>query len=156
MRFNETFSYVIKYKKGKDNIMVDVLSRRYALIATPNARFLGFECIKDLYSNNNDFTNVYEASEKATLGIFYMFDGCLFKENKLCVPNSFVHEFLMCKAHRGGLVGHFGMIKTLEVLYKHFFWPKCDVERVCDRYIMCRQFKSMVVPQWVIYSFFYN
>jgi len=53
-------------------------------------------------------------------------------------------------------VGHFGMIKTLEVLYKHFFWPKCDVERVCDRYSMYRQFKSMVLLQWVIYSFFCN
>jgi hypothetical protein len=31
VEFIETFSYVIKYKQGKEKIMVDALSRRYVL-----------------------------------------------------------------------------------------------------------------------------
>ncbi|WVZ97848.1 LOW QUALITY PROTEIN: hypothetical protein U9M48_043357 [Paspalum notatum var. saurae] len=36
------------------------------------------------------------------------------------------------EAHGGGLMGHFGVKKTTEVLTAHFFWPKLkwDIERV--------------------------
>ena len=39
MEFIETFPYVIKYKQGKENIVADALSRRYALINTLHFRF---------------------------------------------------------------------------------------------------------------------
>jgi hypothetical protein len=43
-----TFPYVIKHKKGKENIMANALSRRYVLLSTLDARFLRFEHIKEL------------------------------------------------------------------------------------------------------------
>ena len=54
----------------------------------------------------------------------------------------------MREAHGGGLMGHFGVRKTWEVLNEHFFWPKMkrDVERVCSRCIACRKAKSRVLP----------
>jgi hypothetical protein len=52
---------VIKYKEGKENIVVDALSRRYVLLSTLDTRFLGFEHIKELYKDDTDFTNVYNA-----------------------------------------------------------------------------------------------
>jgi hypothetical protein len=39
---------VIKYKQGKENIVADALSCRYVLLSTLDARFLGFEHIKEL------------------------------------------------------------------------------------------------------------
>jgi len=45
VEFIVTFLYVIKYKQRKENIMVDALSRRYVLLSTLDARFLGFEHI---------------------------------------------------------------------------------------------------------------
>ncbi|CAA7045407.1 unnamed protein product [Microthlaspi erraticum] len=67
VEFIETFPYVIKYKKGKDNVVADALSRR--------------------------------------------------------------------EAHGGGLMGHFGVAKTLQVMRYHFDWPHMirDVERICSR-----------------------
>ena len=41
--------------------MVDALSRRYALLSTLNAKLLGFEYIKELYVDDLDFTNVFNA-----------------------------------------------------------------------------------------------
>jgi len=79
---------------------------------------------------------------------FFRHDGFLFKENKLCVPNCSICELLVSKAHEGGLMGHFGFAKTLDVLRKHFYWPnmKRDVQIICDRCITYRQAKSRVMP----------
>ena len=45
VEFIETFPYVIRYKLGKENVVVDALSRRYVLIFTLDAKLLGFEHI---------------------------------------------------------------------------------------------------------------
>ena len=57
-------------------------------------------------------------------------------------------ELLVREVHGGGLMGHFGVRKTLDVLHEYFFWPKMkrDVERACARCITCRQAKSRVLP----------
>jgi hypothetical protein len=76
---------VIKYKQGKENIVVDALSRRYVLLSTLDARFLGLEHIKELYKDDGDFANVYNACETSAFGKFYRLDGYLFKESRVCV-----------------------------------------------------------------------
>ena len=38
------------------------------------------------------------------------------------VPNSSICELLVREAHGGGLMGHFGVRKTLDVLHEHFFF----------------------------------
>ena len=35
-----------------------------------------------------------------------------------------MRELLVCEAYRGRLMGHFGIVKTLDVLHEHFYWPK--------------------------------
>ena len=52
--FLESIPYVIRYKQGKENIMADALSRRYALLNTLNAKLMGFLHIKDLYVYDHD------------------------------------------------------------------------------------------------------
>ena len=54
----------------------------------------------------------------------------------------------MREAHSGGLMGHFGVKKTLDMLHKHFYWPKMrrHVERIHSTRIACRKAKSKVLP----------
>ena len=146
--FIESFPYVIKYKQGKDNIVADALSQRYALLSTLDAKLLGFEHIKELYVNDQDFGNVFNACEKGAFGKFYRHNDFLFKESKLCVPQSSMRKLLVKEAHEGGLMGHFGIAKTLDVLHEHFFWPnmKHDVEKYCANCITCLQAKSKAKP----------
>ena len=49
MDFLEPFPYVIKYKQGKENVVVDAFSRRYVLLSTLDAKLLSFEQINELY-----------------------------------------------------------------------------------------------------------
>ena len=88
--------------------------------------------------------NIYGAS----IGKFYMLEGYLFKENKLCVPHCSMTEFLVRETHNEGLMGYFGNRKTLDTLNEHFIWPriKTDIERICSRCIPCRKAKSKVLP----------
>jgi hypothetical protein len=124
VEFIENFPYVIKYKQGKENIVADALSRRDVLLHTMNTRLLGFEYVKELYDNDSDFAEIYNTCGHSASGKFYLMDGFLFKENGLCVPDSSLRELLVREAHGGGLMGHFGVAKTLDVLHEHFYWPK--------------------------------
>jgi hypothetical protein len=106
---------------------------------------LGFEYIKELYLDDHDFGAIYDTWKVSAKDKYFRHDRFLFKENKLCVPNCSLRELLM---HGGGLMGHFGITKTLKVLHEYFYWPnkKRDVQRMCDRCITCRQAKSRVMP----------
>jgi hypothetical protein len=48
----------------------------------------------------------------------------------------------------GGLMGHFGVKKTEDVLATHFFWPKMrrDVERYVSRCMTCNKAKFRLNP----------
>ena len=37
------------------------------------------------------------------------------------VPTSFLRELLVLEAHGSGLMGHFGVAKTLNVLHEYFY-----------------------------------
>jgi hypothetical protein len=40
IEFIESFSYIIKHKKGKDNVIADALSRRYTMLSQLNHKYL--------------------------------------------------------------------------------------------------------------------
>jgi hypothetical protein len=56
-----------------------------------------------------------------TCNKFVFNDGFVFRANKLCIPDSSVRLLLLQEAHGGGLMGHFGVKKTEDVLVAHFF-----------------------------------
>nr|XP_027088637.1 uncharacterized protein LOC113709988 [Coffea arabica] len=66
--FVESFSYVIKYKAGKSNVVADALSRRYSLLTSLDAKLLGFELIKELYTQDSDFGELYTSCKRTGQG----------------------------------------------------------------------------------------
>ena len=110
------FPSVIRYKQGKENVVADALSRRYVLLSTLDAKLLGFKQSKELYATNHDFCEEYKSCEKSANGRYFRHDGFLFRETKLCVPNCSMRELLVRESHGGGLMGHFGIAKTLAIL----------------------------------------
>lgn len=55
IEYIETFTYVINYKKGKENVVADALSRRFVLVNNFVSRIMGFEILKRFYSMDRDF-----------------------------------------------------------------------------------------------------
>lgn len=131
--------------------MVDAaLYRRYTLISTLNVRLLGFEHLKELYAKDVDFLIVRRGvlvldCEKGGSGKFYLFDGFLFKEGRLCVPRTSIREPLGKKAH--GV--WWGILQLLGILQEHFYWPKMKRygENFCSNCVPCKKAKSTVLPQ---------
>ena len=147
----ESFSYVIKYKKGQVNVVVDALSRRYALIFMLNARLMGFEQVKYQYANYSNFVNVIVECAKGACDGFFMHEGYLFKIGGMCIPSGSLQELLVREAYGGGLSGHFGEKKTYELLKEHFFWTIMlkDVHKVIERCVEC--YMPLPIPKqpWI-------
>ncbi|XP_071918726.1 uncharacterized protein [Coffea arabica] len=129
--FIDSFTFVIKYRIGKTNVVADALSRRYALITTLDAKLLGFEFLKDLYATDSDFGEIFVSLPRHSHEHYFISQGFLYYKDKLSIPKSSMRTLLVRKAHGGGLMGHFGIAKTLMILQEHFFWPRMrsDVER---------------------------
>jgi hypothetical protein len=72
-----------------------------------------------------DFKDAYEyCREGRTWSKYVLQDGLLYYANKLCVLASSIRLLFLQKAHGGGLMGHFGVKKTEDVLAAHFFGQK--------------------------------
>jgi len=72
VKFLEQFPYIIKYKKGKSNIVVDALSRTHTLLVYLGSQTLGFHNIKELYEHDIDLQTAYASCLKKTLDELYI------------------------------------------------------------------------------------
>jgi len=135
VEFIEQFPYVIKHKQGKTNVVADALSRRYTLLNVLDVQYLGFDHIEEIYKDDLDFSLIYQECSKGGHKDFFIHDDFLFKGKKLCVPQGSLRQSLVREAHEGGLMGHFGVAKTLDTLHEPFFWlhMRKFVHSFCDK-----------------------
>ena len=96
-----------------------------------------------------EFKDVLQnCKEGRTCNKFILNVQFVFHANKLCIPAGSVHLLLLQEAHGGGLMGHFGVKKTGDILATHLFWPKMrrDVERFVARCTTCQKAMSRLNP----------
>jgi hypothetical protein len=94
VEFIESFSYIIKHKKGKENIIADALSRRYTLLIQLDCKIFGLDTIKTQYVNDVDFKYVLlHCKDGKVWNKFIINDGFVFRANKLCIP---LAPFICC------------------------------------------------------------
>jgi hypothetical protein len=107
------------------NIIIDALSRRYALLTQLDYKIFGLETIKDQYVHDVDFKDVLlHCKDEKTWNKFILNDGFVFRANKLCILASFVRLLLLQEAHGGALTRHFGVKKTEGILCNTLFFVK--------------------------------
>ena len=63
------------------------------------------------------------------------------RATKLCIPKGLIRKLLVKEVHGGGLAGHFGINKTIDMLNEHFFCPKMggDIHEVIFKCSICQK-----------------
>lgn len=103
----------------------------------------GFDAIRQQYVSCTDLGPMYSDLTHyppTPHDGYALHDGCLFKGNRLCIPTSDLRDLLVWELHGGGLAGHFGRDKTIELVEDRFHWPgiRRDVERVIQGCQTCQ------------------
>ena len=150
MEFIQAYTFSIKHKKGITNKVADALSRRNLLVQTIELETIGIEGMKDLYTLDDDFKEIYEVCQSmegryhTEFSDFLIQDGLLFKGGQLCIPKGSYRENIIKEKHSGGMSGHFGLDKTLEQVRRFYFWPKMqsDIRKFVESCIICQKAKG--------------
>jgi hypothetical protein len=150
VEFLQNFTFVIKHTSGKENKVVDALSRINLILQEFQVNTLGFDGLKEMYKEDANFRDAYAACENPVASnrsqwLSYMIqEGLLFKDSKLCIPRCSMRENMIKEKHSGGLSGHFGQDKTFAQINAFYFWPgmQTDVKRFVERCIICQHAKG--------------
>jgi hypothetical protein len=84
---------VIKHISGTANKVADALSRKCLLLQEFRAKTLGFDDLRDMYADDPDFKEAYEAAEnpvfrdRSQWAEYMIQEGLMFRGNQLCIPN---------------------------------------------------------------------
>ena len=57
-------------------------------------QILGFDNIRELYQEDQDFAFIFAKCERRAQEGYYVSEGYLFKEGKLCIPQVHIENFL--------------------------------------------------------------
>ncbi|WVZ93294.1 LOW QUALITY PROTEIN: hypothetical protein U9M48_039288 [Paspalum notatum var. saurae] len=76
VEFMESFPYIIKHKKRKENVIAKALSRCYTILSQLDHGIFGLETIKGLYAADFDFKEAFEhCRESRTWNKYVLNDG---------------------------------------------------------------------------------
>ena len=84
---------------------------------------IGFEQIKQEYTNDKDFGTIYADfpnSDEDKHPHYSVYDGFLFRGNKLCLLAATIREHVR-ELHSGGCSGHLGRDKKLALVDDRFY-----------------------------------
>ncbi|XP_040988925.1 uncharacterized protein LOC121236540 [Juglans microcarpa x Juglans regia] len=154
------YDFSVNYKKGKENLVADALSRRneeeqaaLAMISFPTP--LWIEELKESYSLCSKFSKIVtklQQGEEAPKH-FSIQQGLLLRKGKLVViPSSSFHSKILQFIHNNPQAGHVGYHKTLQRARRDFWWEgmRNDVRRLvkeCEMQGVSLDFNSSYHPQ---------
>ena len=116
---------MLRHKAGVEDKAAYAISRKISLLVMMSVEATGFERIWEEYVSCPDFGKIYAllrdrlARERDD---FFLQDGYLFRATQLCIPQGSTRGFIIFNVHAGGLSGHFGISKIIELLGLQFYW----------------------------------
>ena len=147
----QAYTFTIKHKKGQANKVADALSMRVLTVQEVQLQSMGVDALKGMYVEDGDFSKAYEVCTKlegsfhSDFSEFIVPDGLLFKGSQLCIPKCCMQDNVIKEKHCGGLSGHFGLNKTLELIQRFYYWPKMqtDIRKFVEGCLVCQRAKGV-------------
>lgn len=137
----QQYDFTISYRKGRDNITADCLSRSINAVQAKWEDFDYKAMIEKIINNPDKYRD------------FKVVDNKIFKyvnDEAKITDKRFEWKFIPQKEERLALIkkthdeAHLGFEKTLEKIREKFYWPLLysEVKRYCDGCITCKKSKS--------------
>jgi hypothetical protein len=149
------FTYTMIYKKGKDNIVADALSRRpdhktetqtMSALSASQAASSMMEVIKGAYASDATCVDLLQQHKNGRMPAgMKVVDGVIYVQQHTYVPNNEqVRTMLLREAHDSLVSGHLGVAKTAECLTRTYYWPgiHSDVKEYVRSCLSCQSHKA--------------
>ena len=134
----QQFHLNIKYKKGSTNRVSNFLIQPPISTLTMVINSCGHDTSRwsQFYASNHDFATTYQTVKEGTLvANFHLQDVLLCHLGHLYVPSS-EHTKLIWESHYSWFPTYFGMVKTMAMFQKYFYWLKLQQD-VSKYIILC-------------------
>ncbi|KAK3006607.1 hypothetical protein RJ639_016502 [Escallonia herrerae] len=113
----QRFTFVIRHKASEENKVADALSRRADLLTVMHTEVTGFEHLRELYAEDEDFRSIWsECVVKQCKAPFVIQDGYLFYNHRLCIPQTSLRERLILPKLPGHSITAEHLAETIETI----------------------------------------
>jgi hypothetical protein len=139
---------VIEYKKGKENKVVNALSRKDSLISTISfATPAWVTNIEASYSDDPHYTEIIQQLMANALAVphYSIHSGILRYKGKICIGNSAeLNKKIISSLHSSTIGGYSGIKTTYQRVKRVFYWPQLrrDAEQCNASCPVCQRAKS--------------
>ena len=143
--FLAEFDFDITYRRGKENVVADALSRRWDHKSMSNAMQVCAVSTWDNESMKNDIKAAYTKNTRCRQLLqkceppYHIQDGLIMRGEQICIPNTSrdIITKILHECHDIPMSGHVGIHKTTQAVCKHFHWA--GMTRDIKRYVLSCQ-----------------
>jgi hypothetical protein len=127
------FNYTIEYKRGKENTVVDALSRQeHEVSAISSVTPDWISDIEESYTNDEPYTTIIQllAVNPHAVPHYTLHTGILRYKGRICIgTNTDLRWKILTSLHSSAVGGHSSIRATFQRVHKIFHWPK--FEEIC-------------------------